>query len=106
MMEAVMVVMRSMEKGRKKATVQFGTARKARSTLTMLWEASPWSGEDIVLSAAALKGRFIATKAPAEGRWYQFFTAGVRARMGDVVAQDRAYTIEVLHALLEMYEEE
>ena len=106
MLEAMMVVMRSMEKGRKNTTVQFGTARKARGTLTMLWEASPRSGEDLVLSAAALNGRFVATKAPAEGRWYQFFTAGIRARMGDVVSQDRAYSSEVLHALLDMYEKE
>jgi len=104
MKEAVMVVMRSMEKGRKKATVQFGTARKARATLTVLWETSPMSGGDIVLSAAALGGRYIATKAPAEGRWYQYFTAGARARMGDIVSQDRAFTSDVLHALLSMYE--
>jgi hypothetical protein len=31
---------------------------------------------------------------------------GICARMGDVVSQDRAYTIEILLALLEMYEEE
>ena len=106
MLEAMMVVMRSMEKGRKTTTVQFGTARKARGTLTMLQEASPRSGDDLVLSAAALSGRLVATRAPAEGRWYQFFTAGIRARMGDVVSQDRAYSSEVLHALLGMYEKE
>ena len=106
MKEAMMVVMRSMEQGRKNATVQFGTARQARSTLTILWEASPDAGSDIVISAASVKGRFIATTAPAKGRWYQYFTAGIRIRMGDKVSQDRAYTIQVLHALVEMYEKE
>ena len=106
MKEAMMVVMRAMERGNKGTTVQYRTARQARSTLTILWEASPDSGTDVVFSAAGLKGRFIATSAPAEGRWYQYFAAGIKARMGDIVDQDRAYTTAVLHELLRMYEEE
>ncbi len=38
---AIMVLMRFMEKGRAGATVKYGTACKARATLTVLWEASP-----------------------------------------------------------------
>ena len=52
------------------------------------------------------KGRFVATECPSEGRWYQHFKTGICSRMGDVVDQDRAYTIEVLLALIEMYEQE
>ena len=107
MSEAIMVLMRSMEKGRgDRATVQYSTARKARATLTVLWEASPSAGADIVLSSGSAKGRFVATKCPSEGRWYQHFATGINARMGDVVSQDRAYSIDVLLKLLEMYEEE
>jgi hypothetical protein len=106
MLEAIMLLMWSMEKGKKKATVQFSTARKVRATLTRLWESSPEAGSDIVLSAGSKKGRFVATRCPSESRWYEHFTLGVCARMGDVVSQDRAYTIEVLHKLLESYESE
>jgi hypothetical protein len=107
MAEAVMVLMRSMEKGRgAKSTVQYGTARKSRATLTVLWDASPSSGADITLSTSSAKGRFVATRCPSEGRWYQRFAMGINARMGDVVSQDRAYSIEVLLKLLEMFEEE
>jgi hypothetical protein len=102
---AVMVLMRSMEKGKTGSTVKYGTARKARATLTVLWECSPSSGDDLTLSAGSIKGRFVATLCPSEGRWYQHFETGICARMGDVVSQDRAYTIEVLLALLEMFEE-
>jgi hypothetical protein len=42
---AIMVLMRSMEKGRAGAAVKYGTACKARATLTVLWEASPSSGD-------------------------------------------------------------
>jgi hypothetical protein len=64
------------------------------------------SGDDLTLSAGSVRGRFVATLCPSEGQWYQRFKTGIAAQMGDVVSQDRAYTIEVLLALLEMYEEE
>ncbi len=85
---AVMVLMRSMEKGKAGATVKYGTARKARAALTVLWESSPSSGDDLTLSSGSVKGRFVATLAPSEGRWYQHFETGICARMGDVVSQD------------------
>lgn len=93
-----------MEPGKKKDTVQYSTARNVRSAFTVIWDASPASGGDITLSSGSVKGRYVATCAPAEGRWYQFFALGCCARMGDIVSQDRAYTIGVLLKLLEMYE--
>ena len=60
----------------------------------------------MTLSSGLIKGRCVATRCPSEGRWHQHFETGICARMGDVVLQDRAFTIEVLLALLEMYEEE
>ena len=85
---AIMVLMRLMEKGRARATVKYGTARKARATLTVLWESSPLSGDDLTLSAGLVKGRFVATLCPSEGRWYQHFETGICARMGNLVDQD------------------
>lgn len=105
MMEASMMVMRSMEKGRKNETVQYGTARGVRSTLTAIWEASPASGRDIVLSSAIKKGRFIATFNPAKGRWFQYFNHGMMVRMGDEISQDRAFTAAIVRELLRMFEE-
>jgi hypothetical protein len=86
--------------------VKYGTARKARATLTVLWESSPLGGDDLTLSAGSIKGRFVATLCPSEGWWYQHFESGICIWMGNVVSQDRAYTIEVVLALLEMFEEE
>jgi len=106
MLQAIMVVMRSHERGNKGKGVQFGTARKQRSTGTKIWEASPESGSDIVLSAGAAAGRFVATCNPSEGRWFQHFIKGCCARMGDIVRQDRAFTLPIVHKLLEMYEDE
>ena len=58
---AVMVLMCSMEKGRGGALVKYGTARKARATLTVLWETSPTGGNNMTLSSGSIKGRFVAT---------------------------------------------
>jgi hypothetical protein len=104
MLQALMVLMRSTEKGKKKATVQYGTARKVRATLTVLWEVSPDSGTDVVLSTGSQKGRYIATLCPSESRWYSQFATGISAQMGDIVSQDRAYTLDIIHKLLESYE--
>ena len=97
-----------MEKGREKdgERVKYGTARGQRSTQAVLWQSSPASGADITLSTGNIKGRYVATVCPSESRWYQRFETGISVRIGDVVSQDRAFTLEVLLALLEMYEEE
>ena len=107
MMQAILLEMRAMEPGRGgKGTVQFGTARKLRATTTVLWESSPASGADIVLSAGNLKGRYITTLCPSESRWYEIFSTGIATRMGDIVHQDRAYTLEIVHAIIAMFEEQ
>jgi hypothetical protein len=87
-----MVLMRSTEKGRKQATVQYVTARKARATLTVLWECSPRSGLYIVLSSGSRKVRYIATLCPSESRWYKRFASGISARMGDIVSNLFAFS--------------
>jgi len=106
MLQAIVLEMRALEKGKRNETVMFGTARMIRSTTTVLWENSPVSGSDIVLSSGGVKGRYIATLCPSESRWYESFTVGVSSRKGDVVRQDRAYTIEVVHAMMDMWESE
>ena len=107
MLTAVLVLRRSIEPGRGgREYVKYGTARGARTIQTVVWESSPESGADVVLSSASIQGRYVATENPTEGRWYQFFALGCSARMGDVVHQDRAYSIEVLLKLVEMYEHE
>jgi hypothetical protein len=66
MAAAVMVLMRSMEKGKTGGTVKYGTTRKARATLTILWESSPSSGDDLTMSAGSVKGRYVAPLTPVK----------------------------------------
>ena len=57
---ALMVLLRSIEKGKTGATIKYGTARKARAMLTVIWESSPSSGDDLTLSSGSVRGRFVA----------------------------------------------
>ena len=106
MLQALMVLMHSTKPGQKQSTAQYETAQKAQGTLTVLWEASPSSGINIALSSSGRKGRFIVTLCPSESRWYECFALGISTRMGDAVSQDRAYSIEIMHKLLELFESE
>jgi len=106
MKEAILVVMRSHEPGKDGKTVKHGTARKIRGFMTVLAEASVELRGDLVLSTCGKAGRLVATRAPSEGRWFQHFTTGMGARMGNEVRQDRAYTLALVHKLLEMYEQD
>lgn len=106
MKEAILVLMRSMEPGRDGGHVKYATARGIRAAATMLWRASPDAHSDLVLSSGSVKGRFVLTRCPSESWWYSRFSSGINARMGDVVDQDRAYTLPILLTLIEMYERE
>ena len=107
MKEAILLVLRSHEPGKDEGkTVKYGTARKLRGFMTVLAEASVELRGDLVFSSCSKAGRLVATRAPSEGRWFQHFNSGMSARMGNEVRQDRAYTLVLLHKLLEMYEQD
>ncbi len=58
---ALMVLLQSMEKGKTGARVKYVTARKDCATLTVLWESSPSSGDNLTLSAGLVKSCFAVT---------------------------------------------
>jgi hypothetical protein len=84
--EAIMVLIRYMEKGKTGATVLYDTARKSHAILTVLWKSSPLLGDDLTLSAGSIKGRFVATLCLSEGQCYQYSKTGICTQMGDVVS--------------------
>lgn len=91
MLQVLIVLMRSAELGRKKTMVQYFIAKMAMATLTLDWEASLSSGSgDIVLSSDSRKGQYVATLCPSESCWYEHFSIGISAWMGDLVSQDLA----------------
>eukprot|EP00804_Cyclotella_cryptica_P003479 CCRYP_002110-RA/>CCRYP_002110-RA protein AED:0.51 eAED:0.17 QI:0/0/0/1/0/0/5/0/1273 len=77
MMQATMMEMRGLDKGRKGGNVKFGSARGVRSTGTVLWESSPAGGGDLVLSSSSVKGRYVLSRNPTEARWFELFARGI-----------------------------
>lgn len=49
---------------------------------------------------------YVLSKNSMESRWFEYFIRGMSACKGDEVDQDQAYTIEVLHELIQMYDDE
>ena len=104
--EAMMVLMRSMEKGRGGGRVQYGTARQSWACLTVLWQlSSSVAGADITLSSGSIRGPMLQPCVPVKGGGTNV-SEQVSMHACDVMSQDSAYTLELLHALLEMYEQE
>ena len=62
-------------------------------------------GDHVFLSCSKVR-IFVATHVPSYGRWYQHLSTRLSTRTGDLVQQDRAATLKILHKLLEMYEQE
>lgn len=50
--------------------------------------------------------RYHAMRCPSESCWFKAFIKGLRVRIGNIIKQDKAYSIEVVKALLTMYEQE
>ncbi len=84
MLQGLVLKMRLLEKGRHDRTVLFGIIKMIKSTITVLWENSPLSKSDIVLSSENMRGWYIATLCPSESRWYKNFSRGVATRSGDI----------------------
>ena len=105
MAQAITLECRANEKGtRGRETVTHETARKARTVHTNLWSASPWSGLDV--SFASRNSKFHASLAPTQKVFFEHFSRGFRIRTGVMTRQDRAYSLDVIHELLDRFESE
>jgi hypothetical protein len=95
---------RSLDKGVNEKTVQHGTVRKFRSVFSNMWHASVEGGQDAV--AVRNTSKLIQTSCPTFGEWFERFGLGLHKRMGDVVRQDRAVSVDVMRALMEEFEKD
>jgi hypothetical protein len=93
---------RSLDKGINEATIQHGTARKFRAVFSNMWSASLEGVKDTVAVRDTVK--MSQTSCPTFGTWYEKFGLGLHKRMGDVVRQDQAISIEVMLALMDKFE--
>ena len=97
---AVCMLVRSLDKGRYRATLQYDTVRKMRSAYSNIWHASRQTLTTSVMSRGMNKT--YVTSCPTYGLWFERFMLGMHKRMGDEVRQDQAITLNVIHKLVEV----
>lgn len=98
--QAITLECRAHEKGtRGQKFVPHKTSCKAGTVYTNLWAASPWSGVD--LSFVSKNQKFWATLYPTQKVFFEHFAQGFRICTGIMTQQDRAYSLELVHEMLD-----
>lgn len=97
---AVVMLLRSRDKGKNKAHVQFDTARRVRSAYSNCYHASAAGLNSAVMAKDTRK--LVVTQCATYGEWFERFALGMNKRMGDQPHQDLAISIEVMLELMEL----
>jgi hypothetical protein len=101
---AVCVLLRTLDRGINEPTIQFGTARKFRSAFSNIWGASLEGDQNAV--AVRDMTKMHQTNCPTNKAWFERFEKGLHSRMGDKSNPDLAMSIEVIHELMRVFDEE
>ena len=98
---AVCILLRSLDAGRNEVTIQFSTTMKMKSAYANMWRASLRGSEGAVLSRNLVKLQ--QSSCPTHGEWFERCSRGMHERMGDVVRQDLAISIEQMLELMRSF---
>ena len=104
MKAALMVLDRSLDPGLYSQHVQWATFRKSMSALTNISQAGVSGLGDSV--GAYQRNKLWITSSISHQFWFTRFMEGVHKRVGEVVKQDKALTIEVIHAINHVLEKQ
>lgn len=99
MKQAVATLVRSMDQGKYKNTLQFDTVRKCRSTYSNCWAAGVHAHKNSVIARDTIKT--YVTTCPTQGYWFERFMKGLHSRMGDDHRPDAAISVDVMKAIME-----
>lgn len=98
MKTAIAILDRSFDPGRYEATVQFETFRKLRASVTNISQAGAAGLSDVI--GAYERNRTWISRVPTHSMWFSTrFVKGLQRRHGQVIKQDWAPPIEVIHAV-------
>ena len=100
MLPAVAMLQRSFHTGRNSNTVQWATCRKLRSCVSNVIHTSPMGSGLASMTDGQRTSHF--TASPTNHVWFQSFAKGCKNRMGEVILQDQALSIDDLLALLKL----
>jgi hypothetical protein len=103
---ALVMLWDSLDQGQYADYKQFSTIRKLKSAISNVWEASAIGGaRTLCLSSEDRKKISEFSTGPTQSRWFKRFREGSKARMGEIVKQNKALSREILHAMLEVARE-
>ena len=102
MAAAIVTLQSSLKPGIHDKTVQYGTVRKLRSSISNIYHASV-AGQGNVVMAKDTK-KLTVTKCPTYGVWYERFMRGMHKRMGEIVKPDRALSLDILLEIMNILE--
>ena len=105
MSTAVVILRRSLEKGKYEDKVQPNTFRKPQSTISNVTRAGVQGLGDAVGANDKGATSWI-SDGPTHTRWFGRFMVGTKRRVGEIVKQDEPITIEILSKVLEFLEED
>lgn len=88
---AVVMLQRSLDKGKSDKTVQFETVRKIRAAASNIYHASVEGQGAMTLAKDTRK--MMVTTCPTYGDFFERFVRGMHKRMGDIVRPDRALSL-------------
>jgi len=102
---AIAMLIKSRDPGRYADYQQFESIRKLRAGFSNVFLAS-LTGTASLRSMGGDKAKQFFTNYPTQSQWFEKFSKGCLSRMGQVVKQDMAVSLELMHALVEMLEKE
>mmetsp|Transcript_17572 Transcript_17572/g.49643 ORF Transcript_17572/g.49643 Transcript_17572/m.49643 type:complete len:426 (+) Transcript_17572:14374-15651(+) len=101
---AIAILDRSLDKGKYATHVQYETFRKTRSTITNIHQASVAGLGDSVM--AYERSKMWMSSVPSHQFWFTRFMEGVHRRVGQIRKPARPFTIEEIHELDKVLEEQ
>lgn len=101
---AMVVLKKSLSKGKHSEHVQYDTARRIRSVYSNVWGASVHAMTQGVMARDTLK-TFL-TDCPTYSLWFERFMRGMHSRMGDDHRPDLAISKEVMHEIMNLLNED
>jgi hypothetical protein len=102
---AIAMLLKSRQPGRYAPYQQFETLRKLRAGFSNVFMTSVL-GQDSLRLVGGDRAKQHLCNCPTNTLWFERFSKGSLSRMGQVVRQDRAISLELMHALCSVLEQE
>jgi hypothetical protein len=101
---AVVQLLKTFDPRKNEKYVKYKTAKNMRTYLGAVWEVSVETKDQTVIVQDTTKD-FLTTN-PTKSQWFSRFMAGMHKRMGDMMKQDEAISVELMVALMDEFKKD